>query len=58
VPSAVLIGPEGGFSLAERDRILGLPDVVPISLGPRLLRADTAALAALVLVQAAYGRNG
>jgi len=54
-PCAVLIGPEGGFSIAERDDILTLPDVVPISLGPRLLRADTAALSALALTQALIG---
>jgi 16S rRNA (uracil1498-N3)-methyltransferase len=54
-PCGVLIGPEGGFSTAERDRILALPDVVPMSLGPRLLRADTAALSALALTQALIG---
>ena len=51
-PIAVLIGPEGGFSAAER-RGLGLVErCVPISLGPRILRAETAAVAALTLVQA------
>jgi 16S rRNA (uracil1498-N3)-methyltransferase len=54
-PSAVLIGPEGGFSVAERTRILEAGEIVPLSLGPRLLRADTAALAALALVQAMCG---
>ncbi len=54
-PLAVLIGPEGGFSTSERDRILALSDAIPISLGPRLLRADTAALAALALVQGLVG---
>lgn len=54
-PAAVLIGPEGGFSEAERQRLRGLPFVVPLSLGPRILRADTAAVAALTLWQA---RNG
>jgi 16S rRNA (uracil1498-N3)-methyltransferase len=54
-PLAVLIGPEGGFSTSERDRILALADAIPISLGPRLLRADTAALAALALVQGLVG---
>lgn len=52
---AILIGPEGGFSTAERDRLRGLPFVTPISLGPRILRADTAAVAALTLFQATLG---
>ena len=52
---AVLIGPEGGFSEAERTRFAALPFVAPISLGPRILRADTAAVAALALVQASVG---
>ncbi len=52
---AVLIGPEGGFSQAERQRLTGLPYVIPISLGPRILRADTAAVAALALVQSVIG---
>jgi 16S rRNA (uracil1498-N3)-methyltransferase len=43
---AILIGPEGGFSQAERARLNALPFVTPISLGPRVLRADTAAVAA------------
>lgn len=51
----ILIGPEGGFSDAERTRLLGLPYVVPISLGPRILRADTAAVAALAVIQATIG---
>lgn len=56
VPSiSVLIGPEGGFDPAERDMLLALPGALPISLGPRILRADTAAVAALALVQAALG---
>jgi len=54
-PWAVLIGPEGGFSAAERARLAGAPFVVPVSLGPRILRADTAACAALTLWQAALG---
>jgi 16S rRNA (uracil1498-N3)-methyltransferase len=54
-PLAVLIGPEGGFSDEERSALLNHPKVVPISLGPRILRADTAAVAALALVQAALG---
>jgi 16S rRNA (uracil1498-N3)-methyltransferase len=54
-PLAVLIGPEGGFSEAERQRLLRLPHVTRLSLGPRILRADTAAVAALALVQAVLG---
>lgn len=54
-PLAVLIGPEGGFAPEERDLLLSLPQVVHLSLGPRILRADTAAVAALALVQAALG---
>jgi len=54
-PWAILIGPEGGFSPAERDRLRALPFVRPVALGPRILRAETAALAALVLWQAALG---
>ena len=51
----LLIGPEGGFADEERDRLLASDFVVPISLGPRILRADTAAVAALALIQAAAG---
>jgi 16S rRNA (uracil1498-N3)-methyltransferase len=54
-PLAVLIGPEGGFDEGERQRILARPGTLPISLGPRILRADTAAVAALALVQAIRG---
>lgn len=54
-PWAVLIGPEGGFAPEERDRLRGLGFVVPVSLGPRILRADTAAISALTLWQAAAG---
>ena len=54
-PLAVLIGPEGGFADDERAALLKLPNVVRLSLGPRILRADTAAVAALALVQAALG---
>ena len=54
-PWAILIGPEGGFSEAERSRLSALPYVSRISLGPRILRADTAAVAALALWQAALG---
>ncbi len=52
---AVLIGPEGGFSPRERAAIRALPDAIPVSLGPRILRADTAAIAALTLWQATLG---
>ena len=55
LPVGVLIGPEGGFSDAERERLLAEEFVIPISLGPRILRADTAAVAALALVQAIIG---
>ncbi len=54
-PAAILIGPEGGFSAEESARLRGKPHVAPISLGPRILRADTAAVAALTLWQAACG---
>ncbi len=53
--AAILIGPEGGFSPAERDLVAALPQSRAISLGPRILRADTAAVAALTLWQAAKG---
>jgi len=54
-PLGVLIGPEGGFAADERAALLRLPNVVRLSLGPRILRADTAAVAALALVQALIG---
>ena len=54
-PWAILIGPEGGFSQAERDQLRSLPFVTPVSLGPRILRAETAAIAALTLWQATLG---
>jgi len=54
-PLSVLIGPEGGFADEERAALLKLPNVVRLSLGPRILRADTAAVAALAVVQAAIG---
>jgi 16S rRNA (uracil1498-N3)-methyltransferase len=54
-PLAVLIGPEGGFSGEERAALLRVPRVVRLSLGPRILRADTVAVAALALVQAVRG---
>jgi 16S rRNA (uracil1498-N3)-methyltransferase len=54
-PWAALIGPEGGFAPGERRRLRGLSFVMPATLGPRILRADTAATAALALFQAALG---
>ena len=57
-PWAILIGPEGGFSPDEQALLRGLPQVVPLSLGPRILRADTAAVAALTLWQATLGDWG
>jgi 16S rRNA (uracil1498-N3)-methyltransferase len=55
VPLALLIGPEGGFSAEERALLLRRPNVVRLSLGPRILRADTAAVAALAVIQAVAG---
>ncbi|MCK6451820.1 MAG: 16S rRNA (uracil(1498)-N(3))-methyltransferase [Alphaproteobacteria bacterium] len=52
LPAAFLIGPEGGFDPAELDALVKLPFVTPVSLGRRILRADTAALAALAVWQA------
>ena len=52
---AILIGPEGGFSEAERTRLKALPFALPVSLGPRILRADTASVAALTVWQSALG---
>ena len=54
-PLAVLVGPEGGFDPTEREALLAVPRVLRLSLGPRILRADTAAVAALALVQAIAG---
>ncbi|WP_341991237.1 16S rRNA (uracil(1498)-N(3))-methyltransferase [Azorhizobium sp. AG788] len=54
-PITLLIGPEGGFSSDERKLLLRDPRVVAIALGPRILRADTAAVAALAVVQAVCG---
>ena len=54
-PLAVLIGPEGGFEPEERAMLLRAPYVVPVSLGPRIMRADTAAVACLALVNAVLG---
>lgn len=52
---ALLVGPEGGFSEKEREILTALPFVTPIPLGPRILRADTAAVAALTAVQMTIG---
>lgn len=54
-PLAVLIGPEGGFSKQEREQLLACEYVTAIPLGPRILRADTAAIAALAIIQATLG---
>jgi 16S rRNA (uracil1498-N3)-methyltransferase len=54
-PAAILIGPEGGFTPEEREAIRALPQAKPVSLGPRILRADTAAVAAVSVWMAASG---
>lgn len=54
-PWSILIGPEGGFSPEEGERLRALPFATAVSLGPRILRADTAAIAAMTLWQAAAG---
>jgi 16S rRNA (uracil1498-N3)-methyltransferase len=54
-PAAIFTGPEGGFDPAEREALRALPFVTPVSLGPRILRADTAALAALAIWQSVRG---
>jgi 16S rRNA (uracil1498-N3)-methyltransferase len=54
-PAAVLVGPEGGFTNEERTYLKSLPFVTAISLGPRIMRADTVAIAAFAVVQAAIG---
>jgi 16S rRNA (uracil1498-N3)-methyltransferase len=54
-PLAVLIGPEGGFAPEEREILIALPYVVRLAMGPRIMRADTAAVAALTLVNAVLG---
>jgi 16S rRNA (uracil1498-N3)-methyltransferase len=51
----VLVGPEGGFTAEERERLIRVPHLARLALGPRILRADTAAVAALALVQAVAG---
>ena len=55
LPVSLLIGPEGGFAEEERKALAAVPNVVRLALGPRILRADTAAVAALALVQAVLG---
>jgi 16S rRNA (uracil1498-N3)-methyltransferase len=52
---AVLVGPEGGFAEEERAAFARRPDTIRLSLGPRILRADTAAVAVLAVVQAVLG---
>ncbi|MEM1050792.1 MAG: 16S rRNA (uracil(1498)-N(3))-methyltransferase [Pseudomonadota bacterium] len=54
-PAAILIGPEGGFDTAERANICALPQARPITLGPRILRGETAAIAALSVWMAQAG---
>lgn len=54
-PAAILIGPEGGFTEGERTRIRALPQATPITLGPRILRAETAAAAALAAWMSRFG---
>jgi 16S rRNA (uracil1498-N3)-methyltransferase len=57
-PGAILVGPEGGFAPAELDRLRDLAFVIAVGLGPRLLRAETAAIAALACWQAIVGDGG
>ncbi len=54
-PLAVLVGPEGGFTPDERDMLAAHPHVRPVTLGPRILRAETASIAALAVIQALAG---
>lgn len=54
-PAAILIGPEGGFSQSERDSLRSRPFAHRVSLGPRILRAETAAIAAMALWQSVHG---
>ena len=54
-PSAVLVGPEGGFTNEEKELLKSQSFVIPISLGPRIMRADTAAIAAMTLMQVLVG---
>ncbi len=55
LPVSLLVGPEGGFAEEERKALSRLPNVIRLALGPRILRADTAAVAALALIQAVLG---
>jgi 16S rRNA (uracil1498-N3)-methyltransferase len=55
LPAAILVGPEGGFTIEERAMLKALPFVTAVNLGPRIMRADTAAVAVLALVQAVLG---
>lgn len=55
LPVGILVGPEGGFADEERELLQAQPYVVPVSLGPRILRADTAGVAALAVVQSIIG---
>ncbi|MFN8731592.1 MAG: RsmE family RNA methyltransferase, partial [Hyphomonadaceae bacterium] len=52
---ALLTGPEGGFTPAEREKLRASPLVRPVNLGPRILRADTATFAGLTLIQSTWG---
>ena len=54
-PAALLVGPEGGFAPAELDALARHPFVQPATLGPRILRAETAAIVGLALLQARSG---
>jgi len=54
-PFGLIVGPEGGFAPEERERLLAQSFTIPISLGPRILRADTAAVAAMAVIQATIG---
>ena len=56
-PAAILIGPEGGFTPDEREAIRAVPNSLAVSLGPRILRADTAAVAAVAVWQAVVGQR-
>lgn len=55
IPAAILIGPEGGFHPTERQQLRGMTAVKPVTLGPRILRSETAAIAALAIWQAVAG---
>ncbi len=55
LPAGILVGPEGGFTIEERSMLKALPYVTALSLGPRIMRADTAAVAILALAQAVLG---